>query len=63
MVNTIMIITYIWILFFIKHYWLHILVQFWASFANVKRMRVLQIFDTLEIKASLHNILTSISQI
>ena len=62
MVTTIMIVTYIWNLFFIEHYWLHSLVKFWASIANIKRMRVLQILDTLEIKANLNNILTWISQ-
>ena len=45
----------------IKHYWLHSLVKFWASIANIKRMRVLQFVDTLEIKANLNNILTWIS--
>ena len=59
--TTIMIVTYIWN-FSIKHYWLHSLVKFWASIANIKRMRVLQILDTLEIKANLNNILTWISQ-
>ena len=56
MVTTIMIVTYIWNLLSIKHYWLHRLVKFWASIANIKRMRVLQILDTLEIKANLDNI-------
>ena len=62
MVTTIMIVTYIWNWFSIKHHWLHNLVKFWASIANIKRMRVLQILDTLEIKANLNNILTWISQ-
>ena len=63
MVTTIIIVTYIWNLFSIKHYWLHSLVKLWASIANFKRMRVLQILDTLEIKANLNNILTWISQL
>ena len=54
MVTTIMIVTYIWNLFSIKHYWLHSLVKFWASIANIKRTRVLQILDTLEMKANLN---------
>ena len=49
MVTTIMIVTYLWNLFSIKHYRLHSLVKFWASIANIKRTRVLQILDTLEI--------------
>ena len=62
MVTTIIIVTYIWNLFCIPHYWLHSLVKFWASIANIKRMGGLQILDTLEIKANLNNILTGISQ-
>ena len=62
MTTTIMIVTYIWNLFSIKHYWLQSLAKFWASIFNIKRMRVLQILDTLEIKANLNNILTWISQ-
>ena len=58
MVTTIMIVNYIWNLFSIKHYWLHSLVKFCASIANIKRTRVLRILDTLEIKANLNNILT-----
>ena len=58
MVTTIMIVTYIWNLFSIKHYWLHIWIKLWASIAKIKQMRVLQILDTLEIKANLSNILT-----
>ena len=63
MVTTIIIVTYIWNLFSIKRYWLHSLFKLWASIANIKRMRVLQIVDTLEIKANLNNILTWISQL
>ena len=63
MVTTIMIVTYIWNLFSIKHYRLHSLVNFLAFIAIIKHMRVLQISDTLEIKANLNNILTWISQI
>ena len=63
MVTTIMIVTDIWNLFSIKHYWLHNLVKFWASIVNIKRTRVLQISDTLEIKANLNNILTWLSQL
>ena len=58
MVTTIMIVTYIWNLFSIKLYQLHSLAKFWAFIANIKHMRVLQILDTLEIKANLNNILT-----
>ena len=49
MVTTIMIVTYLWNLFSIKHYWLHSLVKFWASIANITLTRVLQILGTLEI--------------
>ena len=55
MVATSMIVTYIWNLYSIKHYWLHILVKFRASIANIKRSMVLKNF-TLEIKANLNNI-------
>ena len=41
MITTIMIVTYIWNLFSIKHNWLHILVKFVASTANIKCIRVL----------------------
>ena len=61
MVTTIMIVAYIWNLFSIKHSWL-MLVKFWASISNIKRIRVLKILDTLEIKANFNNILTWISQ-
>ena len=44
MVTTIMTVTYIWNLISIKHNWLHILVKFWASIANIKRMSVLKYF-------------------
>ena len=63
MVTTIMIVTYIWNLFSIKHYRLHSLVKIWPLIANIKHMRVLQILDTLEIKANFNNILTWISQL
>ena len=46
MVTTIMIVTYIWNLFSIKHYWLHIWIKLWAFIAKIKQMRVLQILDT-----------------
>ena len=50
MVTAIIIVTYIWNLYFIKHCWLHILVKLWASICyTIKLMRVLQISDTLEI--------------
>ena len=62
-ITTIMVVTYIWNMFSIKHGWSHILVKFWASIADIKCMRVLQILDTLEIKANLNNILTLISQL
>ena len=55
MVTTSMIVTYIWNLYSIKHYWLHILVKFRASIANSKRTMVLKNL-TLEIKANLNNI-------
>ena len=63
MVTTIMIVTYIWNLFSIKHFWLHILLKFGASIDNIKCMRVLQRLYTLEIKANLNSILTWISQL
>ena len=57
MVTNIMTVTYIWNLFSIKHYRLHILVKFGTSIANIKHMKALQILDTLE------NILTWISEL
>ena len=42
MVTTSMIVTYIWNLYSIKNYWLHILVKFRASIANIKRTMVLK---------------------
>ena len=63
MVTTTIIVTYIWNLFSIKHNWLHSLVKFWASIANIKRMRVLQIVNTFEIKANHNNFLTRILQL
>ena len=62
MVTTIMIVTYIWNLFSIKHYWLHSLVKFWASIA-LSVWGSYKFLDTLEIKAKLNNILTWISQL
>ena len=62
MVTNIMAGTYIWNLFSMKHYWLHILFKFGTSIANIKYIKILQ-FDTLEIKANLNNILTWISQL
>ena len=62
MVTTIMIVTYIWNLFSIKHYWLHSLVKFWASIA-LSVWGSYKILDSLEIKAKLNNILTWISQL
>ena len=62
MVTNIMAVTYIWNLFSIKHYWLHILVKFGTSIANMNTWRSYN-FDTLEIKANLNNILTWISQL
>ena len=50
-----MIVTYIWNLVSIKLYWLHILVKFRASIANIKRTMVLKNL-TLEIKANLNNL-------
>ena len=41
MITNIMIVTYIWNLFSIKQNWLHILVKFVTSTANIKRIRVL----------------------
>ena len=63
MVTIIMIVTSIWNLFSIKNYWLHSLIKFWACIANIKHIRVLQILDTLEIRANPNNILTWISQL
>ena len=63
MATNIMTVTYIWNLFSIKRYWLHILVKFGISIANIERMKVLQIWDILEIKANLNNTLTAISQL
>ena len=63
MVTTIMIVAYIWNLFSIKYSWLHSLDKLWASISNIKRMRVLKILDTLEIKANFNNTLTWISQL
>ena len=63
MVTSIMIVAYIWNLFSIKHSWLHSLVRFWASISIIKRMRVLKILDTLDIKENFNNILTWISQL
>ena len=63
MVTTIMIVAYIWNLFSVKHSWLHSLVRFWASISNIKRMRVLKILDTFEIKEKFNNMLTWISQL
>ena len=43
MVTNIMAVTYIWNLFSIKHYWLHILVKFGTFFIdNMKYMKILQ---------------------
>ena len=55
MVTTSMVVTYIWNLYSIKHYWLHILVKFRASIEYNKRTMVLTNL-TLEIKANLNNI-------
>ena len=63
MVTTIMIVACIWNLSSIKHSWLHSLVKFWAAISNIKRMRVLKLLDTLEIKANSNNVLTWISQL
>ena len=42
MVTNIVAVTYIWNLFSINHYWLHILVKFGTSIANMKYMKILQ---------------------
>ena len=42
MITIIILVTYIWNLFSIKHHGLHILVKLWASIANIKRMMVLK---------------------
>ena len=63
MVTKIITVTYIWNLFSIKNYWLHILVKFGTSIANIERMNAVQILDTLEIKTNLNNILALISQL
>ena len=44
MVTNIMAVTYIWNLFSIKHYWLHILVKF--VIANMKYMKILQFWHS-----------------
>ena len=41
MVTNIMAVTYIWNLYSINHYWLHILVKFGTSIANMKYMKIL----------------------
>ena len=46
MVTNIMTVTYIWNLFSIKNYWLHILVKFGASIANMKYMKILQFWHS-----------------
>ena len=46
MVTNIMAVTYIWNLFSIKHYWLHILVKFGTSIANMKHMKILQFWHS-----------------
>ena len=50
MVTTIMIVTYIWNLFFIKHNWLHIVIKFWACIANIKRMRAYKFWTISRLK-------------
>ena len=47
MVTNIMAVTYIWNLFSIKHCWLHILVKFGTSIANMKYMKILQFWHSL----------------
>ena len=46
MITNIMAVTYIWNLFSIKHYWLHILVKFGTSIANMKYMKILQFWHS-----------------
>ena len=63
MVTIILVVAYIWNLFSIKHYWIHISVKYWASISNIKRMRACKMLITLEIKANLNNILAWISRL
>ena len=46
MVTNIMAVTHIWNLFSIKHYWLHILVKFGTSIADMKYMKILQFWHS-----------------
>ena len=46
MVTNIMAVTYIWNLFSIKHYWLHIFVKIGTSIANMKYMKILQLWHS-----------------
>ena len=46
MVTNIMAVTYIWNLFSIKHYLLHILVKFGTSIASMKYMKILQFWHS-----------------
>ena len=41
-----MAVKYIWNLFSIKHFWLHILVKFGTSIANMKYMKILQLWHS-----------------
>ena len=46
MVTNIMAVTYIWNLFSIQHYWLDTLVKFGTSIANMKFMKILQLWHS-----------------
>ena len=41
-----MAVKYIWNLFSIKHFWLHILVKFGTSIADMKYMKILQLWHS-----------------
>ena len=63
MVIIIIIVTYIWNLFSIKHYWLPILIKFGLLLLTLSTWRSYKFLDTLEIKANLNSILTWLSQL
>ena len=53
MVTNFYVITYIQNLYSIKHYLRQLIAKYGASIANIKRLTVLQILDTLDIRANL----------
>ena len=52
-----MIVTYIWNLFSIKYYLVHILAKYWASIAYIKRISTLQTFGHSKLKHILPRVL------